>query len=88
MRMEFDPESCAVYIRVREGEVEEALDLARPGFGAYICLDYQGNLLGLELLPWASMPKRLVRGCGGTLKLPEHVKNSALFRLASIPPGS
>jgi len=48
MRLEFDPESGALYIHVRQGHVEETLDLAEPGFGAHVDVDReggQGNLL-------------------------------------------
>ncbi len=52
MRLEFDPEPGALYIHVREGDVENTLDLAEPGFGAHVDVDREGNVLGLELLSY------------------------------------
>ena len=39
MRLEFDAESGALYIGVREGRAEQTLDLAEPGFGAPMDVD-------------------------------------------------
>ena len=87
MRLEFDPESGALYIRVREGEVEETLELAEPGFGAYMDVDREGNVLGLEFLSFDEYAE-LVTRFGGTLDLPERIEAPESFRLdpASIPP--
>jgi len=48
MRLELDAESGALYIGVREGMVEQTLDLAESGFGACIDGDGEGNVLGLN----------------------------------------
>jgi uncharacterized protein YuzE len=57
MRLEFDAESGALYIRVQEGRVEQTLDLAEPGFGAFMDADGEGNLLGLNRSPQKSTPR-------------------------------
>ena len=41
--LEFVSESGALYIGAREGEVQEALDTAEPGFGAYPDTDREGT---------------------------------------------
>ncbi len=84
MRLEFDPESGALYIHVREGDVEETLDLAEPGFGAHMDVDREGNVLGLEFLSFQEYAE-LVTRFGGTLEIPERLEDSALLP-ASVPP--
>jgi uncharacterized protein YuzE len=46
MRLKYDLESGALYIHIREGEMEETLDLAEPGFGAHMDVDREGNVWG------------------------------------------
>ena len=48
MRMSHDRESGALYFRLREGEVSETLELQAPG--AYMDVDQDGNVVGLEFL--------------------------------------
>lgn len=72
MRFTHDPESGAFYIRVREGEYYETLDLAEPGFGAYLDVDAQGNVLGAEFLSFEEYAEIVARH-GGELVLPNRV---------------
>jgi uncharacterized protein YuzE len=81
MRFEFDPESGALYVRVREGQIEETLDLAEPGFGAHLDIDREGNVMGVEFLSLQEF-KELVARAGGTLELPERVEDPEHFRLS------
>jgi uncharacterized protein YuzE len=81
MRFEFDPESGALYVRVREGQIEQTLDLAEPGFGAHLDIDREGNVMGVEFLSLQEF-KELVARSGGTLELPERVEDPANFRLS------
>src|SRR5918997_3308346 len=83
MRLEFDPESGALYIHVRQGHVEETLDLAEPGFGAHVDVDCEGNVLGLEFLSFEEYAE-LVTHFGGTLEIPERVEDSTSFPV-SVP---
>jgi uncharacterized protein YuzE len=83
MRLEFDPESGALYIHVREGDVEETLDLAEPGFGAHVDVDREGNVLGLEFLSFEEYAELVTRF--GVLEIPERVADSASFPV-SVPP--
>ena len=86
MRLEFDPESGALYIHVREGDVEETLDLAEPGFGAHVDVDREGNVLGLEFLSFEEYAVLVTRS-GGALQIPDRIENSTSFPV-SVPPGS
>jgi uncharacterized protein YuzE len=82
MRFEFDPESGALYVRVREGQIEETLDLAEPGFGAHLDIDREGNVIGVEFLSLQEFTELVARS-GGTLELPERVEDPANFRLTA-----
>ena len=81
MVFEFDSESGALYVRVREGQVEETLELAEPGFGAYMDIDRDGNVLGVEFLSLEEFGELVARS-GGVLKLPDHIADPAHFRPA------
>ncbi|MCX7663530.1 MAG: DUF2283 domain-containing protein [Tepidimonas fonticaldi] len=47
MKVEFDPQADAMYIRLREGEVADS-DEVRPG--VIFDLDAEGRVLGIEML--------------------------------------
>ncbi|TSE25104.1 hypothetical protein Tsedi_01674 [Tepidimonas sediminis] len=47
MKVEFDPQADALYIRLREGEVADS-DEVRPG--VIFDLDAEGRVLGIEML--------------------------------------
>ena len=79
MRFEHDPESGALYVRVREGEIAETLDLAEPGFGASMDIDRDGNVLGVEFLSFQEYAD-LVRRSGGALEIPDRVEDPQRFR--------
>jgi uncharacterized protein YuzE len=84
IKLTFDPESGAFYIRVRDGEYEETVPLAEPGFGASVDIDREGNVLGLEFLSFEEYAKLVTRH-GGVLELPERIEDSTSFP-ASVPP--
>jgi uncharacterized protein YuzE len=48
MRFSHDPESGALYLRLRDGEIAETVELRSPG--ALADVDDRGNVLGLEFL--------------------------------------
>jgi len=52
LKLTHDPQSGALYIRLREGRVSETLELVpdEPGFGAYLDIDESGNVIGAEFL--------------------------------------
>ena len=74
MRFEFDPEGGALYVRVRDGEVAETLEMAEPGFGAYLDIDREGNVLGVEFLSFEEFKELSVR-FGGRLEIPDTVED-------------
>lgn len=73
MRFEHDSESGAWYVRLREGEIEETIPLAEPGFGASVDVDREGYVLGVEFLSLQEFTE-LVARFGGSLDLPERIK--------------
>lgn len=77
MKFRYDPASGALYVRVREGDIEETLDLAP---GAYLDIDHDGNVLGAEFLSLEEFTE-IVEHHGGILDLPEHVEDPEAFRL-------
>jgi len=68
-RFEHDPESGAIYVRVRDGEYHETIPLGETGFGAGVDVDAQGNVLGVEFLSFAEYAE-VVAAHGGRLELP------------------
>jgi uncharacterized protein YuzE len=77
MRFRYDPESGALYVRIREGDIEETLDL---GPGAYLDIDRDGNVMGAEFLSLEEFTE-IVEAYGGSLELPERVEDPEAFRL-------
>ena len=69
----FDPESGALYIRLREGTPYEALDLAEPELGAYVHIDEHGNVLALEFLSL----RELAEVTTGGIDLPDRIEDPA-----------
>jgi RNA polymerase sigma factor (sigma-70 family) len=72
-RFEHDPQSGALYVRLRAGEIEETIDLAEPGFGAHLDVDCEGNVLGVEFLSFEEYAELVARS-GGTLEIPDSVE--------------
>lgn len=87
-RFTHDPESGAIYVRLREGRYHETIPLAKPGFGAGVDVDDEGNVLGVEFLSFEEFAE-VVAAHGGRLELPEHLalraEESATFRWSSGP---
>lgn len=73
IRFEHDPKSGAWYVRLREGKVEETVDLAEPGFGAHLDVDREGNVLGVEFLSFEEYAELVARS-GGRLEVPDAVE--------------
>lgn len=69
MRFRYDPESGAMYIRVREGEISETLEM---GGGCYLDIAADGTVRGLECLSLDEF-RELIERSGGELKLPDRV---------------
>lgn len=72
----YDRESGAFYIRVREGEYSETMDLVDPGFGAYVDLDVVGNVLGFEFLSFEEFTS-FIEGKGGRVEIPDRLPENS-----------
>ena len=89
MRFRYDPTSGALYFRLREGPIEETLELPSPG--VYMDVNETGEVMGLEVLSLQEFVMFL-SSFGGEVELPEQVEPEILesqMRLASeAEPGS
>ncbi len=74
-RFEYDSQSGAIYIRLREGRYYETIPLGEPGIGASVDVDDQGNVLGVEFLSFEEFAEVVVRA-GGTLELPNRMEST------------
>jgi RNA polymerase sigma factor (sigma-70 family) len=75
VRIKFDKESGAFYLTIREGEYSETLDLVDPGFGAYMDVDAEGNVLGVEFLSFEEFAEITENG----LEIPDRVEDVEAF---------
>lgn len=75
MKIKFDKESGAFYLKIRDGEYSETLDLVDPGFGAYMDLDVEGNVLGVEFLSFEEFAEITESG----LEIPDQVESVEAF---------
>lgn len=75
MKIKFDKESGAFYLKIRDGEYSETLDLVDPGFGAYMDLDAEGNVLGIEFLSFEEFAEITESG----LEIPDRVEDAEAF---------
>lgn len=77
MKFRYDPQSGALYVRLREGRVDETLPLAE---GVYFDIDAEGRVLGAEFLSleefaeWASQE-------GIEVQLPDRIEDPNSFHL-------
>ena len=55
-----------------EGEYSETLDLVDPGFGAYVDLDAEGNILAFEFLSFEEFTG-YIESKGGRVELPDRL---------------
>ena len=70
MRVRYDPASGALYFRLREGTIEETVELPTPG--AYADVDAAGHVVGLEFLSVHEFLGFLV-AMGGEAAVPERI---------------
>ncbi len=73
-RFEYDPESGAFYIRVKDGEYHETIPLGEPGFGAGVDVDAEGNVLGFEFLSFEEYVEFIDHA--GSLEVPERLETT------------
>ena len=82
MDTQFRFDEGILYIKLRDGEYDESLDLAEPGFGAYMHIDRDGNVLALEFLSLDEFTELITR-TGGRLDIPARVEDPTHFHLVS-----
>ena len=71
MKLRYDPESGALYVRVREGAIEETVQHAD---GVYLDIDAEGHVLGAEFLTLKELAETITAE-GGRWELPERIEN-------------
>jgi uncharacterized protein YuzE len=88
MRFRYDPKSGALYFRLREGAIEETLELPSPG--AYLDVDEAGHVMGLEFLSLQEFVT-FITGFDGEVEIPEAIDPEEFeesIRIAEqLPPG-
>ncbi len=77
MRIKFDEESGAFYVRVRDGDPYEALEL---GPGAYAHVDERGYVLQLEFLS----PEEFAELTAGGIDIPDRIEDPANWEPAVL----
>jgi uncharacterized protein YuzE len=70
----FDPESGAIYFTLREGTVDDTIEIAE---GAYIDIDADHRVLGAEFLSQQEFAEVLAKYAG--LNLPERIEDPGHF---------
>lgn len=78
MKIRHDKESGAIYIRLRDGQVADTLELDE---GAYLDVDADGYVLGAEFLSLEEMAETADR-LGGMMDLPDRVEDPENFHLS------
>ena len=71
-----DPESGAIYFTLRQGTVDDTVEIAE---GAYLDIDAENRVLGAEFLSHEEFAEVLERYAG--LNLPERIKDPEHFSL-------
>lgn len=77
MTFRYDPESGALYIRLREGQVAETLPVNE---GVYFDIDDEGLVLGAEFLSLEEFKEWSSRN-GLEVELPDHIQDPNSYRL-------
>lgn len=78
MKLRYDPESGALYVRVGEGAIEESVQHAD---GVYLDIDAGGRVLGAEFLTLEELAEA-VTAEGGSWELPEHIEDPDAYEAA------
>lgn len=77
MRIELDKEYGLLYIELRDGEVEETLDLAE---GVHLDVDAEGQALGIEFMSLEAF-EHYLRTHAGAVEIPDVVKDADALKL-------
>jgi len=71
MRISYDKESGALYIKISEGRPDHAEDFSERA-DVYLQVDADGNVLGLEALSFEDLAQAIEER-GGKLDVPEKI---------------
>lgn len=77
MKLRYDPESGALYVRVREGAIEETVQHAD---GVYLDIDAEGCVLGAEFLTLKELAEAVT--AEGGWELPERIEDPDAYEAA------
>ena len=78
MKLRYDPESGALYMRLAEGTIAETVQHAD---GVYLDIDAKGRVLGAEFLTLKELAET-VTAEGGKWELPEIIQDSDAYEAA------
>jgi uncharacterized protein YuzE len=73
----FDPESGAIYVTLREGTVDDTIEIAE---GAYLDIDAENRVLGAEFLSQEEFAEILEKYAG--INLPDRIEDPEHFHLS------
>jgi len=71
VKLRYDPESGALYVRVKEGAIEETVQHAD---GVYLDIDAGGRVIGAEFLTLKELAE-VITAEGGRWELPERIED-------------
>jgi uncharacterized protein YuzE len=77
VKLRYDPQSGALYIRLREGQIYRILELAE---GVYLDIDVEGRVLGAEFLSLEEFAEFASRQGKVGVKLPDRLVDPGSFR--------
>ncbi len=78
MKLRYDPESGALYVRVEEGAIEETVQHAD---GVYLDIDAEGRVLGAEFLTLEELAGAITAE-GGRWDVPERIEDPDAYEAA------
>ncbi len=78
MKLRYDPESGALYMRIREGAIEETVQHAD---GVYLDIDAEGRVLSAEFLTLKELAEAITAE-GGRWELPERIEDPDAYEVA------
>jgi uncharacterized protein YuzE len=71
VKLRYDPESGALYVRIKEGTIEETVQHAD---GVYLDINAEGHVIGAEFLTLKELAEAITAE-GGRWELPERIEN-------------
>ncbi len=78
MKLRYDPESGALYVRVEEGAIQETVQHAD---GVYLDIDAEGRVLGAEFLTLEELAGAITAE-GGRWDVPERIEDPDAYEAA------